>query len=259
MDATLARRLAATTLAAALCVGCAGTPLGPAPHATEAYERGDYNVALVQASDEYHRTRGKRRDTAALIAGLSAHALDRNEQAAQWLEPLVDHPDREISARAAAGLGLVRAEQGDHEAAAALLSEAGRKLRGDAAARANFHAAESYAAIGRVEAARLCYRLARVDRGGEIDALASERLGLAGYAVQLGAFRSRTNAEALAGSAAGRTRWLGLGEPRVVVRETDTAPWYLVQVGAYDTESAAEADRPRLGPGAVVVATGGGS
>ncbi len=259
MDVRIARRLAAPLLAAAVSAGCATTPLGPPPRATEAYERGDYNVALAQASAEYHRTRGDRKDAAALIAGLSAHALGRLDDAERWLRPLVDHPDREIAARAGAALGLVRAEQGRHASAAALLSSAARKLEGDAAARAHFHAAESFAAIGNLDSARLHYRLARVGGEGAIDDLAADRLELADFAIQLGAFRDAGNARALAASVAPRTRALGLGAPRVIERPTDTTPWYLVQVGSYETRSAAEADRARLGPTAVVAAAGGGT
>ena len=234
--------------------GCQSSPLPPPPRAVEAYDAGNYQQAYKDATAEYSRTSGLRKDQAALMAGLSAHALGHYDEAKQWLEPLTRHADRDISGRAAATLGLIDARQGDNAAAAALLSSAGRKLSGEAAAHANFEAGEAYAALGRVSAARLQYRLAEATTTDPaLKALITDRLGMDGYTVQVGAFSSRTNADRKANQIRPRASSLGLGAPRIVERAgAGGQRLYLVQIGSYKTEREATAARTRLGGEAVV-------
>ena len=250
------RPAALVLIGAAMIVlpGCQSSPIAPPPKAVEAYDEGDYARAYRDATAEYSRTSGERKDMAALMAGLSAHAMGNYTTSAEWLAPLVNHADREISGRAAATLGLIEADRGDHAAAAAHLSMAGRKLTGEAAAQANFQAAESYAALGRVDAARLHYRLAAATTGDtNVDALVDERLSLDAYTVQVGAFSSRENAMTRVGEIRRRAEALGLGAPRVVLRPGPGGrSLYLVQLGSYKTQSEASAARVRLGGDAVV-------
>lgn len=251
------RPAAAAALGAAILLAspaCSSSPLPPPPKAVVAYDEGDYQRAYDDAVAEHSRTSGLRRDRAALMAGLSAHALGRQAQAARWLRPLTDHPDRDISGRACATLGLIEADHANHEAAAALLSTAGRKLSGDAAARANFQAAESYAALGRSSAARLHYRLAAASTDDQrIKDLGDDRLSLDAYTVQVGAYGSLANARSRADSTRPRAVALGLGEPRIVERPGSAGQsLYLVHVGAYESKSEAATAKLRLGSDAVV-------
>lgn len=238
----------------AMLSGCQTSPLPPPPSAVTAYEAHNYEQAYKDAAAEYNRTSGLRRDRAALMAGLSAHALGRYAEAKRWLEPLTHHSDRDISGRASATLGLIDAKEGNNAAAAALLSSAGRKLTGEAAAHANFEAGESYAALGRLAAARLHYQLAAATTTDpELKKLIADRLGMVGYTVQVGAFASRTNAERKAASVRPRAMALGLGEPRIVERVgSGGRRLYLVQIGSYKTEREATTARTRLGGDAVV-------
>lgn len=235
-------------------VGCESSPIAPPPQSVEAYDAGRYAEAYRDATAEHSRTSGARKDRAALMAGLSAHALGNYATATEWLTPLVDHADREIAGRAAATLGLIEADRGDHQAAAAHLSMAGRKLSGDASAQANFQAAESYAALGRVDAARLHYRLAGATTDdSRVDLLVGDRLAMDAYTVQVGAFSSRENAMTRAEEIRRRALALGLGEPRIVLRPGPSGrSLYLVQLGSYKTESEASSARVRLGGEAVV-------
>lgn len=249
------------TLALALCMplagsGCATTPIPVPEGAARAYDDGEYDRAYRLAASEAVRTAGARRDAAALIAGLSAHARGDDELAIGWLEPLVDHRRRDIAGRAAAGLGLVYAGRAEHERASGLLAKAAAKLTGEDAARANFHAGESFAAIGRIEAARVHYRIAKATSGDlDLRRLADSRLASAtgSYTVQLGAFSSRSNATARAADVRRRAAALGLESPRIVERTgPDGSTLYLVHLGRFDTEDDARSARFRFGENAVV-------
>ena len=247
-------RAALAVIGAVLAGGCQSGPLPPAPRAAEAYEAGEYAKAYNDATAEHGRTTGLRRDRAALMAGLSAHALGRQDDARSWLRPLTSHSDRDISGRASAALGLVEADRRHHESAAALLSAAGRKLSGEAAANANFQAAESYAALGRHSTARLHYRLARASAGDAgLRALIDERLAMDGFALQFGAYSTMVNAERRLAEIRAWVSALGLGEPRIVERfGSHGKTLYLVHVGSYATEREANDARARLAGGAVV-------
>ena len=246
----------ALVMACAVFLGaCASSPIPPPPSGAGAYQSGNYQEAYRLSASEYSRTEGVRRDRAALTAGLSAHAMGHSALAESWLRPLERHPDPAISGRAAATLGLIAQERGDHEQAAALLSRAARQLEGDASARANFQAAESYAALGRVDSARLHYRLAR---GGtpaqdQVRTLSNERLELSGYTLQAGAFANQANARELANRLSTRAQALGYGEPRIVQRTpADGRVLYLVHIGSFATERDAQTARIRMGGDAVV-------
>lgn len=235
--------------------GCSSSPLPPVPSGAGAYEAGNYSEAYRLSASEYARTSGARRDRAALTAGLSAHAEGKDGLAESWLIPLENNADPAISGRAQAALGLIAQSEGEHERAAALLSRAARKLDGEASARANFQAAESYAALGHVDSARLHYRLARgaTARTGEVRTLSDERLDLTAYTVQVGAFARRSNAVDRASALRNRALALGIGEPRIVERTSpDGRTLNLVQVGRFDTLRAAQTARIRLGGDAVV-------
>ncbi|MEO1130129.1 MAG: SPOR domain-containing protein, partial [Planctomycetota bacterium] len=218
---------------------------------------GNYRRAYREATAEHDRTSGVRRDQAALIAGLSAHALDQDDTALGWLRPLMNHPDRQIAGRASATAGLIEAERGNHETAAAALSNASRWLSGDAAAQAHLQAAHSYEALGRIDAARLHYRLAHsqaIDR--RLRSLSDVGAQMSAYTVQVGAFRDYDNAERSAARVIDVAEAFGLGNVRIVEMPTVRGDvLYLVQIGEYDSEGDAQRARLQIGGDSVVTAS----
>ena len=264
----LARSLVLVVLAAgALLVGaCAsGTSTGTTTSADpttrspagQACDRGDYRTALKEAEAEYRRSSGPKREAAALTAGLSAHALDDDTTARKWLTPLVDSSDRQIAGRASAALGLIEADAGNNERAVVLLTDAARALPGNAGARAEFYAAESYAHMGRLDAARAGYRLAATRAtDAELKQLIAERLKTGGYTIQLGAFKSVANAQKMIAEVRGKCAAAGIGDPRVVARSRPGAPpLQTVQVGRFSSPDEAKRALMRLGVQGIVTTT----
>jgi len=255
------RVLLAAALWAVVITGCSSAGRSGGESAA-LFREGRYAAAYQSAVATYESSSGPAKDEAALLAGLSAHAMKDYTQAERWLRPLRFNANPEISGRASAALGLIAQEQDRHEEAARLLVAAGEKLHGEESARAYLFAAENYQAVGRTESAKLYYGMAK-SRGTqtsdtEVEQVAKARLGVAGYTVQIGAFASRANADQAAAKVRARAVELGLGEPRVVPRidrtGAATRTLYAVQVGDFPTRQQAEASNARLGAGGVVVA-----
>jgi len=227
---------------------------GSQSSAAQAYDRGDYRTALKEAAEEYRRSAGAKKEAAALTAGLSAHALDKDSEARTWLTPLVDSSDRQIAGRAAAALGLIEADAGNNEKAVVLLTDAARALPGDAGARAEFYAAESYAHMGRLDAARAGYRLALARATDpELRRVIEDRLQTGGYTIQLGAFKSVENAQKMVADLRSKCVAAGVGEPRVVARSRPGAPpLQTVRVGAFSSPEEAKRALLRLGVQGIV-------
>lgn len=255
---------------AALGAGCAMLEK-PAPEAgrmartdySDAFSAGRYGDAYVEASEAAEQAApGRKRDEAALIAGLSADRLNQETNAERWLEPLTRSNERDIAGRAGAALGLREQARGRHSRAAELFSEAADRLTGDEAARAEFHAGQSCAALGKPELARMKYAAAaahatdptfrgRVQR--EMNALpvgaGADRASA--FSVQLGAFSRLENAEECVrrhSAAAGRE---GLGLPWIDQRADDGRTLYVVRVGRFPARDQASAAK-RAFPGSTV-------
>lgn len=222
--------------------------------ATQAYEAKDYSASLEMATKDAGRSHGSKQDQAALIAGMSAHALKNTSEAHRWLDPLTKSEDPVIAGRAAAELGLLESEAGHHEAAVKYYDTASLKLSGDEQAHAEFMAGESYTALGRTDMARLSYRRAMAtatDAG--LKSQIESRLSLAGYTLQVGAFADRINAERAASKVLPTASKLGLDQPRVVPRTgANGRTLYAVQVGSFKDKTQADQARNRFGPTAVV-------
>lgn len=261
------------SLAFALVSGCASTGAQQAGQPSDsyllAYEEGRYGEAASLAEIAYSRAEGADRERAALVAGLSAQALDRRNDAQRWLSPLLTSDDAEVAGRASAALGLIEQRRGNHERAVTLLRDASVKLRGDEAARASFYAGESYSALGRTRAARIEYSIAANTAtspelrdmirsrsgeigpsGGQVSSLASSASGR--FTVQVGAYSTRQNALNAADQASARAARLGVGQTRITERTDLGSVLYVVQVGRFATHLAAtEALRQMGGPGFV--------
>ncbi len=142
------------------------------------YSSGRYQKALEDSSRVAGSLRAADKPRARLIAGLSAHALNRNAEAVRWLTPLVDDADRAIAGKSSAALGLIHQQQGEHPRAAALLGKASKLLEGDDAARAALYAGDSHGALGERDLARAMYETARrlVHQERGLQALIGDRL-----------------------------------------------------------------------------------
>jgi len=222
--------------------------------ATQAYDAKDYQASLEMASKDADRSRGSKQDQAALIAGMSAHALKNPTEARKWLTPLTKSEDPVIAGRAAAELGLVEAENGKHEQAVKHFDLASLKLSGNEEAYAEFMAGESYTALGRVDMARLSYRRAMTTAtDATLKNQIESRLSLGGYTLQVGAFADRTNAERAASKVIPTASKLGLEQPRVVPRTgANGRTLFAVQVGSFADKQAADVARNKFGSNAVV-------
>jgi len=277
-------RLSAALLCAGslVLVGCSGAPKGNAAasgsHVT-LFADGQYEQAYDSALEAAGKLRGPRHDEAALIAGLSAHALNRNSEAIRWLGPLEANANRDIAGKANATLGLIAQERSEHTIAAGRLARAAQFLGGDEAARAAMYAGDSYHAIGKTAEAQQAYKLAqaRVANDGGLRMMIGDRLAgnipspgtsltkagtpttttgqtkpsaAGGYTVQAGAFSSEATAQREAQRLSDAMR--GLESVRVVPITRNGKTLYAVHVGRYSTAAAAQTIRQGLGKQAIV-------
>lgn len=161
--------------------GCASRPNAskePAQDYASMYATGQYQAALEASTKVAGSLRAYDKAKASLIAGLSAQALNRNMEAKKFLTPLLEENDPGIAGKAAAALGLIAQESGQHAEAANLLSAASKQLLNDDKARAAMYAGDSFRAIGKLEEAQKHYLLAQqaIREEGNLRLLVGERL-----------------------------------------------------------------------------------
>lgn len=239
--------------------GCSGTQKAGGDSYLSEYNSRNYSEAYRLAEEQAARSSGAKKDQAALIAGLSAHAMNRNDDAKRWLEPLaVTSKDEQIAGRAGATLGILAAESRQHDKAVRYLSEAGEKLDGNDAARAWLYAGDSYRALNKPSEAREAYAKAEglVTDGSDLEAMARQRIaapivpqftgepyrGVIGtsaptsapFTLQMGAFSSQANAESAA-RRLGRPA-MAIGQPYVVQTTAKNGkPMWALRVGGFST------------------------
>lgn len=248
----LAAHLTSLCVFIALASGCASSR---STRFVRDYNAGRHAMAYRGATDAATTSIGADREEAALIAGLSAHALADTINASTWLTPLLQSPDRSIASRAAAALGLIAQDRGDHERAASLLNQASLSLSGDDAAQAGLHAGEAFTELGQRDAAHRAYQRAFGQaQDPKLKQTLTDRLNNRRFTIQLGAFADRRNADRVAHEHAAVTSGLGLGVPRIVQTTENGRTLYLVQAGSFRTQSDAERIRTRLGVRAIVAA-----
>lgn len=258
-------RVIACVIAAGLWAvlgGCSGAQKHSATSYSSAFERGRYTEAYDQSILVANSPRAGDKEQAALVAGLSAHALDRNADADKWLRPLLNSSDRAIAGKAGATLGLIEQERGSNTQAAALLTAAAGKLQGDEAARAWMYAGDSYAKLGRANEAKDAYQQASglVRSDTALRSMVADRLAGAGpsptsaggYAVQVGAFSTRANAEKEA------RKYGSFGTPRIVeITDSKGRHLWAVRVGQFPSRDQANGLKKRMGASSRVVAASG--
>lgn len=248
-------------------VGCQSSPAssGKADY-SQAFAQGRYAEAYEEASRVAGSPGASGKAQAALVAGLSAQALGRPDDADRWLRPLTVEPNREISGTAGAALGLIEQERARHPQASTLLLAAAEKLEGDESARAFMYAGDSLTKQGHLGDAKNAYQQATARAGNDraLKTMIADRQsgsmairqaatpGPVKYSVQAGAFSSRNNAITQARALASR------GAPRVVeITDSKGRRLYAVRLGMFTSRQDAESLRAKIGATARVVAAYG--
>lgn len=266
--AALSLLLVVATLPACESGGQKNGDAGAKLNYQQAYAQGRYAQAYDDAASVASSKKANDRDQAALIAGLSARALDRNADAERWLRPLLSNSDPTIQGRAAAAMGLMASDAGRQEEAARLLDQASRKLKGDDAARAAMYCGDSQWTLNRAADARTSWTRARdlVVQDGGLRAIINDRLsghppqplragpitgkpkpGAGRYTIQAGAYQSIRDAQARA------NQLTNFGATRVVERfDRNGKHLFAVRVGQYPSSDAARQVAKQIGAGAFV-------
>ncbi|MAJ46810.1 MAG: hypothetical protein CBC35_05820 [Planctomycetes bacterium TMED75] len=210
--------------------GCGSTRAVSLQPAISAYEAGRYQSAYDQARKARLEATGTQKSESAYVAGLSAMKLNRPVTARSLLEEATSSSDKRVAGRANVSLGTLLLEDGDPLSAAQAYDRAADLLSGSDAARARHRAGLAYEAAGATEAARLRLadtddlesitpgrftiqggfytdRLRAVTRAQQLSSIGrnwsigpaqvvpTTVRGTSGYAVQIGDFSNRTDAE----------------------------------------------------------------
>ena len=259
MRAAKATLTALILLSATFQVACSSSQKGQQADYKELYSQHRYADAYKAALEAQTSGSSVQKEQAALIAGLSAAALGKNDEAEKILTPLLKSGDQTVSGKAAAQLGLIAYGADRHAEAATLLTEASNKLTGDEAARASLYAGDALRAQGRTSEARASYERAQTQVQGDstLKVLISDRLaavsgtqatGSGQFTVQLGAFSSWQRAQVQADRYRARAQAAGLASPRIVqTANQQGVKVYAVRVGRFANRSAAETVQRNLG------------
>lgn len=221
------------------------------------YESGRYHAALEQAKRVQAST-GSFDDAhaqAAYIAGASAWALHDLEQAETNLAFATRATDTETTGKAKALLGLIRMQQGRPGQAAEHFESAARLLEGDEAANAAWYAGVAHQQAGDHRAAGDQFALASAYLNPGEDESPTMRDDAGRYTLQIGVFRSRSNAESAAKTHHDFARRYALGGVQIEQRnDDDHGPVYYVTMGDFRSRQDAIDTRARIGDRSVIVA-----
>jgi tetratricopeptide (TPR) repeat protein len=250
---------------AACLLGCQTTPKEEQDYG-ELFSAGRYSEAYDAASKVAGSMRGSNRDQAAMVAGLSAQALNRNEDAKRWLTPLAMNSDEGVAGKANASLGLIAQEENKHREAVDHLTKAGKRLTGDESARSYMYAGDSLRALNKDSEAAAMYAAARdkVVADDSLRVMIGDRLNSANqaitgrpspsgqYTVQVGAYSTINRAQVEV------KRYRTFGPTRIVqIRDSQGRPLHAVRVGYYRTKQEADLMRRNIGKNAMVTTTKG--
>jgi hypothetical protein len=209
------------------------------------YHAGRYATALQEAVAVQESTSGDEQGDAAYVGGLAAYRLGDLSEAGARLSVAVDSKSPQTAGKARAVLGLVRVDQGRSDEAAGHFAAASRALEGDNARMAAFSAAKAYERTGDEAAAEAWHRVAD---GRSRWAITGTAPAAGNFTLQAGAYRRRPSAELAAVEAATLAEDHGLSPVRIVSRRDDRGDvLYLVQVGRFESRTAAMSARQRLG------------
>lgn len=223
--------------------------------AQDLFNQGRFAEARSVAESDFRRHNGVARDQAALIAGMACHALGKTAQARGWLEPLLSNAKPEIAGRAAAALGLIAEAQNDEARAATLFAQAARQLQGDDAARAALRAGHAQTELKLWSQADSSYAEALSKAQSPAVRNAIEPYTRPGpFAIQLGMFSSKPNADRKLREIGPQMARLGLGVPEVSPRKAaNGTSGFAVLIGRYINRYAAVAASEKIRVASVVV------
>jgi tetratricopeptide (TPR) repeat protein len=218
--------------------GCRST--GGSLSYAQAYEQRLYGEAFAKALPIAENPRAKDAERAALIAGMSAHALGQREDAKRLLTPLVGSKNADVSGRARVTLGLLAEQEGDVSRATSLLRSGAERLDGDDAARAKLQAGAALERIGLREMALQQYH-AGINEADDpnLRTLLRDRSKVQPYFIQAGAFSTVQQARAEATRITRGVVRAGQPTPQVVQTNVNGRTLYAVQIGPYDDAGAA--------------------
>ncbi len=225
-------------------------PPGPnyIAEANQAYEAGQYEVALNRARSAYTIV-GNDTDQAAYIAGMSAYQLKKFEVAQRFLAEAGESRDPKIAGPALAQLGVIYADRGQYELASRALVRSADFLDGSEKANAYYYAAQAERQLHRWWTTRTYLTLAQ--RYADDDAFRqsiAQELGATGWTIQVAEFASEEDARTFAQELAFTARPLEIGLPRLV-RATGLQGQtvYQVQIGQFSVYASAAEKRRQLG------------
>lgn len=210
--------------------GCGSTRVVSLQPAITAYDAGRYQNAYDEARRAGQGSSGIQKSESAYVAGLAAMKLERPVTARPLLEVAAASSDTRIAGRANVSLGTLLLEDEDPLSAARAYDRAADLLTGSDAARARHRAGLAYQAAGATEAASLrladastlaslapgrftiqggfyterlravtrAQQLSKIGRSwsiGPAKVVPTTVRGTSGYAVQIGDFSNRTDAE----------------------------------------------------------------
>jgi hypothetical protein len=235
-------------LIGALGTACASKPVQEVTY-LQAYEQKQFADAFDKAAARAQDPQAADRERAQLVAGMSAQALGRRDEARRLLTPLRASQDKDIAGRAETTLGLIAAQTGDNRAASVLLKSGARKLDGQDAALANLHAGAAMERIGLRDMASRQYASGVAETTDPaLRSMLTERAKPSAYFVQLGAFATRAAADRRAQQVLQSRTAKSEPAPVVVEQTVNARTLFAVQVGPYSTPEAARLAQIRLGP-----------
>ena len=214
----------------AIMPGCETTRASSLQPAIDSYDAARYQAAYDLARESRLSSSGTARCEAAYVAGLAAMKLQRPVTARSLLEEATESKDKRVAGRANVSLGTLLLEDRDPMAAARAYDRAADLLTGSDATRARHRAGLAYQQAGASEAARLrltdSNQLASITPGrftiqggfyreraravtraeqlsklgrtwsiGVAKVVPTTVRGTSGYAVRIGDFSTRTDAE----------------------------------------------------------------
>lgn len=248
------RVLAVALLGAAMSLsllGCDGAPSTTnLDVAVSQYGAGQYREAFESASRAQRSARDGVRARAAYVAGLAAYHLNQPDEAERRFLAAETSAEPDTAGRAKAMLGTIRMDQGRPLDAAAYYKSAARLLTGREANEAAYRAGRAYQAGGDMSSARAQFTIAG-SRASDVELRdnANSALARTGFAIQVGAFRDRANAEAAGQDAQIIADRYGLGEVRIISQfdPRTREPLFVVQFGQFGTRDTADAMRRSIG------------
>jgi tetratricopeptide (TPR) repeat protein len=212
-----------------------------------ALERGDNRTALEESRRLVNSGPRSMQAEAAYLGGMAAFRRGDHAEAIRLLDIAVTSSDQTLRGQALIERGTVERAIGRNREAADDLERGGSNLGGDIGQSALLRAAEIYKEL-RLEAdARRC--LDQADRLGP--SRGEERTMIAGYTIQFGAFRAKSNAESCVRELDAPVRAARLG----VVMITQQDGLHKVQLGCYRDIRSAKRDLDRIRIPAGIMAT----